>query len=308
MIGLGGIGGVTALRIAASGKHTLGLAAGRHAEAIRAGGLQAGSVQALVERVGETLPKLDAPYDLILLATRTDDSEKALAPAAPLLAPDGAVVCLQNGLPEERAGRVVGEGRVLGTAIGWSASALSPGKYVVTGQGKYTLGGKSPRLHDAAAALSLAFPVRVTDNLPGARWSKLAMNCAMSTLGAVSGFSLGDLAAHRRTRGLALAVMREVSEVAHQRGVRLEPIAGIRPDLLTRLPAPLGHAVVWLVCAPRRGQRSGMIARLAAGRPAGVEDLNALIDRPLNQALVALVKRIERGELKPDPRNLETLP
>jgi len=36
--------------------------------------------------------------------------------------------------------------------------------------------------------------VRITRNLAGARWSKLAMNCAMSTLGAVSGLSLGELA------------------------------------------------------------------------------------------------------------------
>src|SRR5690348_18422224 len=64
----------------------------------------------------------DGSYDLILLCTRTVDLENALSPAAPLLAQDGAVVCVQNGLPEERAAKIVGQERVLGTVIGWSAS------------------------------------------------------------------------------------------------------------------------------------------------------------------------------------------
>jgi ketopantoate reductase len=58
-------------------------------------------------------------YELIFLCTRTQDLEGALQPAAPMLAPDGAVVCLQNGLPEERAAGLVGPQRVLGTVIGW---------------------------------------------------------------------------------------------------------------------------------------------------------------------------------------------
>src|ERR1041384_695432 len=81
-------------------------------------------------------------YDLIFLCTRTQDLENALTPAAPLLAGDGAVVCLQNGLPEERTARIVGPQRVLGTVIGWSASRGGE----VTGRGKFTLGGTSARL------------------------------------------------------------------------------------------------------------------------------------------------------------------
>src|SRR4051812_12849751 len=108
-------------------------------------------------------------YDFILLCTRTADLENALAPAAPLLAEDGAVVCLQNGLPEERAAKLVGGQRVLGAVIGWSASRNSG----VTGGGKFTLGGASPRRPQAAALLRRVFPVRETDNLAGARWAKL---------------------------------------------------------------------------------------------------------------------------------------
>jgi hypothetical protein len=50
-----------------------------------------------------------------------------------------------------------------------------------------------------------------------------------------------------------------------------------------------------------------MIARLQQDRPSGVEDLNALIDAPLNRALVRQVREIERGQRQISPANLEEL-
>jgi 2-dehydropantoate 2-reductase len=296
VIGLGAIGGVTAQRLLSAGLE-VALAAGRHAKAIAAKFPQA--------RVAETLP--EDSYGLILLCVRSTEIERALAPAAPLLKPDGAVVCLQNGLPEERVARIVGPSRVLGAVIGWSASMIEPGEYLLTGGGSFTLGGDSPRLEHARHVLNNAFPVYITHNLAGARWSKLAMNCAMSTLGAVSGLSLGELASRRDVRSLALRIIAEVVQAAKAKGVQMEPIAGIHPDRLVRLPAPLGHAVIWLAARRRPKQRSGMIARLREGRPAGVEDLNALIDAPLNRALVRQVQEIERGVRPIAPENLSKL-
>src|SRR5260221_11114933 len=179
VIGLGAIGGVVAERLLAAhppsrGTHEIALAGGRHADALRA-------------RFPDVRETLQAPCDFILLCTRTTETQSALAPAEPLLARDGAVGCLQNGLPEEKAAAVVGAGRVLGAVIGWSASMRAPGDYAVTGGGEFILGGTSPRAHEAAEILRSVFPVRETGNLAGARWSKLALNCAMSTLGAVSG-------------------------------------------------------------------------------------------------------------------------
>src|SRR5205814_1510915 len=93
-----------------------------------------------------------------------------------------------------------------------------------------------------------------------------AMNCGMSALGAVSGLSLGELAARREVRSLALRVIAEVVHAAQARSVRMEPIAGIRPDALLKLPAPVAHASIWLAAQLRPSQKSGMIARLQQGR------------------------------------------
>src|SRR5437868_14108545 len=42
------------------------------------------------------------PFPLALLATKTTSLDAVLPAVQPLLAPGGSVVCMQNGLPEER--------------------------------------------------------------------------------------------------------------------------------------------------------------------------------------------------------------
>jgi 2-dehydropantoate 2-reductase len=307
VIGLGAIGGVVAARLAANDwkRQGLALAAGRHAQLLREQGLRIDGGEPVQARIFEKLPS--DSYDLIFLCTRSADTEAALAPALPFLAADGAVVCLQNGLPEERVARLAGAGRVLGAVIGWSATMRGPGDYFITGSGKFILGGKSPRRQEAAVMLRKVFPVRETENLPGARWSKLAINCAMSTLGAVSGLSLGEWTALPEARRLALRIVREVVDEASRRGVKMQAISGLRPDWLVRAPRGVGEAVIELSALRRPQQKSGMIGRLREGRTAGVEDLNELVDAPLNQRIVQMVREIESGARRMTPLNFAEL-
>jgi 2-dehydropantoate 2-reductase len=319
VIGLGAIGGVVAARLLRRpvDGEIVALAAGRSAQAIARSGLRVdGEAPVATPRVSEKLPADLAPYDLALLCTRTDAMDAALASAAPLLARDGAIVCLQNGLPEERAARIVGPQRVLGAVIGWSASMRTPGEYEITGGGKFTLGGSSPRLREAQQLLARAFPVKLTANLAGARWSKLAMNCALSTLGAISGLDFGGLAASGAARRVAVRAIREAVAVARAKGVRLERVAGVDPAWAT-VRGPLPHLLIWLAARLRPRQRSGMLRRLLAGLPAGqVDDVNGAVvhaarevglEAPLNARLVELVHAIERGEERIGTHQLERL-
>jgi 2-dehydropantoate 2-reductase len=158
------------------------------------------------------------------------------------------------------------------------------------------------------------FPVRVTKNLAGARWSKLAMNCALSTLGAISGYDFGRLASSGAARRLAVRVIREAVAVARAKGVRLEQVAGVDPSWATG-SGPLPHVLMWLASRMRPRQRSGMLRRLEAGLPAGqVDDVNGAIvaaarecglEAPLNARLVEVVHAIERGAERIGPDQLE---
>lgn len=349
IVGLGAVGAVVAARLSSSGRTAgeVGLAAGGEAqaaalrerglrvvEASRGGLLRAARKPAFVRGEDLTaleagLPRRLAPYDLILLCTRAEATRSAVSAALPLLSPAGAVVCLQNGLPEQAVAALAGPQRTFGAVINWSATARRPGEVEVTGRGDFVLGAAEPgedaepRLAQIAWVLGAAFPVRITGNLPGARWSKLALNCAISTLGAVSGLPFGALALHASARALALRAIGEASAVARARGVRLERVSGLDPRWLAdgegagRLALPLRHALFLLASRARPRQRSGMLDRLLAGRTSGqVDDLNGAVVReaaaagvaaPVNQALLDLVHAIEAGRERPGPHQLEAL-
>jgi 2-dehydropantoate 2-reductase len=142
------------------------------------------------------------------------------------------------------------------------------------------------------------------------------MNCALSTLGAVSGLDFGGLAANRGARELAVVAVREAVQVARSKKVRLERVAGLDPSWVIG-GGPLAHLIIRLAARVRPRQRSGMLVRLLEGRPAGqVDDLNGAVVRagleagvatPLNARLVELVHAIERGEERLGPHHLAAL-
>jgi len=129
----------------------------------------------------------------------------------------------------------------------------------------------------------------------------------MSTLGAISGLSLGAWTALPEARRLALRIVREVVDEASKRGVKMEAVSGLRPDWLVKAPRSVGEAIIEIVALRRPEQRSGMIVRLQEGRSAGVEDLNALVAAPLNQRLVQMVREIESGARRMTPANFAEL-
>ena len=178
-------------------------------------------------------------------------------------------------------------------------------------------GVEDPRLHDLAAVLEALGPVTVSSNLAGARWSKLAINCAISSLGTLGGDRLGPLMRHRFVRRLALEIMTEVVAVAHAEGVRLEPVSGTL-DLdwmaLTsqerggraRLSLSAKHGLLLVVGAKYRRLRSSMLSAIERGREPAVDFLNGEIvlrgarhgiSTPVNAACQERVHAIARGEL-----------
>ena len=114
--------------------------------------------------------------------------------------------------------------------IAWGASSPFPGVYERTSAGGFTLGtlagGPDDRVGGLQRVLEGVGAVELTGNLAGVRWSKLALNCAISSLGTIGGDRLGSLLVQRFVRRLALEVMTEVVAVAQAEGIRLEKVAG----------------------------------------------------------------------------------
>src|SRR5690606_8911891 len=164
-----------------------------------------------------------------------------------------------------------------------------PGLYDRTSAGGFALGRLDGTIDEPLRALGsileILGPVELTENLLGARWSKLALNCAISSLGTIGGDRLGVLVRVRRYRRLALEIFTEVVAVARAEGIKLEKVAGtLDLDWLAltgaerRATGSAGltakHALLLAVGLRYRRLRSSMLAAIERGRPPAVDFLN----------------------------------
>jgi 2-dehydropantoate 2-reductase len=200
---------------------------------------------------------------------------------------------------------------------------LEPGVYERTSEGGFVIGRldgvTDARLETLRDVLQPVGPVEITHNLRGARWSKLAINCAISSLGTIGGDRLGALIRYRFVRRLALEVMTEVVQVARARDVRLEKVSGTidldwvaltdaertisgSPGLMAK------HALLLAVGAKFRRLRSSMLIAIERGREPAVDYLNgevvwrgaeASVPTSLNGRVVDMIHAIARRELRP---------
>lgn len=335
VVGCGAIGGTIAAALAEQPRDTVAevVAISRNAgvvASVAARGMQlrgedgARTVRATVL---SEIPKDAAPFDWLFLTTHPPEVEEAAREALPYLAGHGAMVCFQNGLCEDRVAKIAGRDRVVGAVVAWGASMPEPGVFERTSSGGFTIGRldgtDDPRLSELATLLEPIGAVEITRDLAGARWSKLAINCAISTLGTIGGDRLGPLMMHRFVRRLALEVMTEAVHVARAEGVRLQKVSGTidldwialteserrgaTPSLVAK------HSLLLAVGARYRRLRSSMLAAIERGRTPAVDFLNGeVVDRgrargvpaPVNAAARDLVHAIARGERRP---GLDTL-
>jgi 2-dehydropantoate 2-reductase len=326
VVGSGAIGGVTAAHLRHAGVDVTSLVTNLQTQQALANSgyrlrghtslRQVGDPQVL-ERAADGRAE---SFDFALLAVQPPQVEQAVVEIAPLLRPDARVVCFQNGLCEERIANIVGAERVLGGIVAWGASMPEPGLFDKTSAGGFTLGRLTgpldPACYELGNILSSVGPVTYTSNLIGARFSKLAINCAVSTLGTLGGTNVGGLLNHPFVRRLALEIITEACDVAAALGVHIEKLAttvdvrwfalradearrSIHPSLLTK------HALVYAVGRKYRRMRSSMLQAIERGRPPAVDFLNGeLVTRgerlgiavPVNTRARELVWQVARRE------------
>jgi len=326
IVGAGGIGGVVAAHLTEQGHDVTTLTTNSLiCDAINAHGFRVrgeaspGTVRGTARR---ELPKGARPFDFVLLATQPPQVEEAARGVVSLLADDGKMVCFQNGLCEERIAKIAGSERVIGAIVAWGASMIEPGIYDRTSSGGFAIGRLDGKDDDSVRALARSLecigPTQLTNNLLGARWSKLAINCAISSLGTVGGDRLGVLMRHRFVRRLALEIMTEATTIAKASGIQLEKVSGTldlewvslteedkvsagSPTLVAK------HALLLAVGARYRRLRSSMLSAIERGRPPSVDFLNGeIVSRgdvlgipaPVNRAIRDEVLTIASGKAK----------
>lgn len=340
VFGCGGIGGVVAARLANNAQPVVVVTNNAAiTEAIGTRGLKAalegGDVSVRVDVVTDAKgAAARGQFDVALLAVPPNRIDAAAAAAKAMLADGGQLVPLANGLPEEHLAARYGDDVVVGGIVGFGASQKEPGVVVQTSDGGITVGRLSGAIDDAVVRVAAVLapvddsaPENVTTNLRGARFSKLAINCAISSLGTIGGDTLGSLMRHRFARRLCLEVMTEAVQTAMKLGVKLEKLSNTidlewlalddEERLVAGSPSLLAkHTVLLAVGARYRRLRSSMLAAIERGREPPVEFLNGeIVTRakalglsvPVNSAVVDVIHAIARRERKPSVETLKQL-
>jgi 2-dehydropantoate 2-reductase len=268
------------------------------------------------------------PFDIAFVSVKSYDTVWATEMIRPYLAPAGFVVSLQNSINEERIAGVVGWGKTVGViaatiAVELVGPALVQRNVALGGTGRLIFrvgephGRITPRAEAIVAMLACCDSAKATENLWGERWSKLAVNAMRNPVSAATGRGGNANDRDPVTRWLAIRLAAEAIEVGRAQGYHLEDIYKIDPDLL--LAAGKGDAKARAECEEKLlegtkyrndDQRPSMGQDIAKGRRTEIDFINGLVAErgrlagiatPVNAAIAAAVRRVERGEVSPSP-------
>lgn len=259
--------------------------------------------------------EMTGKYDLIVLATKQRENAVIARYLKPYLKEDGAIVTVQNGLPEASLAEIFGADAVYGATLTWGAETVEAGAVRLTSASGFRIAlgayGAGTRLQEIDRIFSRAFTV-TTGNLKEIRYAKLSINASFSTLSAITGLPFGTIA--KKYKKYALALMREVFVLARTEGCKKLPLNGY--DILKTFGGFGASVLLPIAMKKYRNTRSGMLKDLASGKRCEVDYVAGAVLRagercgialPLMSRAVALVHDIENGFAEIAPESLELL-
>jgi 2-dehydropantoate 2-reductase len=322
IVGVGALGGVIGARLLNAGA-TIFLATRDEATAyrLRTSGLRVSGVggDVALPRLTTVAPidcyRAAAPFDLVLLATKARDAINLAPGLADLLAGTGVLLPIQNGAVSQLLDERIPGGRVLAGLSNLGATMVSPGIYEQRNAGHLLIGelggGVSARADRVREWLARGIDVRISDNMTGAIWSKLLLNCSVTTLGAIAGVTMREyITAHV-----------DVFAETYREALSVALASGVRPEHMLVDPVPPGwtdgasHDAAfesWLqqVLQNYGDVKPSMLQDFERGRPTEIDFINGyVVDRgsalgiptPVNAAIVQTVRAITRREMTPHP-------
>ncbi|MGS0763491.1 ketopantoate reductase family protein [Syntrophomonas curvata] len=298
-----------------------------HVKAMNEKGAKIIGLMEMVQPVKALTPEaMTEPYDIMFYLTKTTQNESALKYVAKYLKPDGAVVCMQNGIPEDAVAEVIGKDRVIGGIVGWGATWVEPGVSKLTSKPEnmtYDLGeldGRmTERLDQINTILQSAGIPEKQSNLIGIRWTKLTINSSFSTMSGVVAGTYGDVLDSPKALKCAAHIWRESLAVARAADVIPEPIQGFDIRILDcnsekeyETKTPIFHKLI----TPHRGIRTGMLYDIEAGREPEIDTYNGIICKwgekhgvytPVNAQAVEIIRGMWEGRYKIEPANVDRM-
>ena len=274
--------------------------------------------------VAYTPEEMSGEYDILFLMTKQQHNAEVVEMLKNFLASDGVLVTFQNGLPEVQIASILGEERVMGCTVAWGATMQDAGVCELTSAPdalSFSLGAISERrsMHfdKVKELLEMMGTVDVEDNFIGTRWSKLLINAAFSGMSAVLGCTFCEAAGPRASRRVVQALIKECIDVCQVGNIRIEPVQG--KDIVKLLnytnawKRAFSFFIIPIAIRKHAKLKASMLQDLEKGKQTEVDAINGAVSEygrkvgfptPMNDRVVEIIHRIEKGELRPSFENL----
>jgi 2-dehydropantoate 2-reductase len=178
----------------------------------------------------------------------------------------------------------------------------------------------TPRVEELVTVLAPAGPTHATTNLWGERWAKLTVNCMANALAGITGMNNAEMRESPEAFAITVKIAGEALTVAQHLGVRVEPVGGIPTQAYLDAARGVGLddlRAAWVERGKTVGAgRPSLLQDVLKGRRTEVDYLNGYVVRrgrevevptPMNEAVVAVTKRLEMRELPQGRANLQLL-
>jgi 2-dehydropantoate 2-reductase len=289
VMGAGAVGCYYGGMLARAGHDVVLVGRPRHVEAVERQGLRL-ETQSFDERIrvaASTEGRAVQGAQLVLFCVKSNDTESGAAVIKPHLAPDALVLSLQNGVDNADRLRTLLRQEIAAAVVYIGTEMAGPGHVRHHGRGELVIEPSKGSDDVARALIAAGVPTEISDNVRGALWAKLILNCAYNALSGIAQLPYGRLV---KAEGIT-AVIRDLVD---------ECVAVAKADGVT-IPGDVDAAVRKIV-ETMPSQYSSTAQDLARGKRSEIDHLNGLIVRrgaalgvatPANRLLHAVVKLIE---------------
>ncbi len=290
VMGAGAVGCYYGGMLARAGHEVVLIGRSSHVEAFRRGGLrlQAQTFDETLQVAASTEASAAAGAQLVLFCVKSTDTESAGEQLKPHLAPGTLVLTLQNGVDNAERLRGVLQPVEVAAAVVYVATEMAgPGHVRHHGRGELVI---EPSTRSAAVADALraaAVPTEVSDNVRGALWAKLILNCAYNAMSAIAQVPYGRMVRATGVTDVMRDVVDECLAVAAADGVAV--------------PGNV-DAAVRRIAETMSQQYSSTAQDLARGKASEIDHLNGYVVKrgaalgvktPANRVLHTLVRLVE---------------
>lgn len=229
VMGAGAVGAFYGARLQQGGEDVVLCARGENLRALKEKGLEINSFKGDVKVAVKATdnPREFAPYDLILFAVKSYDTEASARQLEGCLSPDGILMTIQNGVEnEEILCRFFPREAVMGGNSRVGAELVAPGKILHTAIGVIEFGELDGRETPRAKRLAEVFKRagifgELTADLKTIRWYKLMGNVSTNSVSALTRTTLGQMLEDSEGYNLVRTLMLETLAVGRAEGAKV---------------------------------------------------------------------------------------